>query len=742
MPNSYSQDQENKVLIQVIVILLFSLLIYGITIINQFVYDDTQYISQNYQVKKLANIPGIFKTTFPPNEPNIAYYRPITISSYALDYWLWRGSPMGFHLTNICIHTANAILLYFIILSFIPTTNIAFFTALFFTIHPVHTEAVAWISGRADLLSSFFSFSAMLLYIKFNKSNAHHKFLYLLSSVILFGLGFLSKEMSVVVLPIMVLYDFMKQASEKRSKILRNLFKNIPYYLPYIILFIALFYLRYKIIDSFAQTKEMDVFSPQDTFWNRFFTMGMVGIKYLQLAVFPSILTIVYEFPVIRSPFTFLKIIPTLLFIFVGILGVFLLLFRSRKYVISSENEEKPNKNEEKPNESLSISPYTLIGFGIVWLYIALLPVMNIIPVGEFLAERYLYFPSAGYCLGYVVLLWALSRKKVFHNIIHLTIIVLLLYFSVLLIYKNTVWYNNKTLWRYEVSLHPKSAKALNGYGIALTGEGRISEAIYSFKRAVSIDGRFYLAYNNLGVCYTQLKQYGEAEKSFKKSLSIYPNFIDAFINLGNVYIKAGKLEQAYYIFKGLENTYPDNSKVLLYMGYIYFKKSDFQKAEQIFNRVLQTSPDDYFALYYLGQIYKNKNDITKAKELFIKSEIANPEFSEVHFTLADIFANEKNHQKAINEYLLYLELDNKNAAAHYNLANELLLIKEANSAEKHYKYAIRLDPQLVGAYVNLGTLYVLENRKNMAQKQWEKALQLDPNNKNAKENLAKLLKR
>jgi len=735
MSNYFYQIQTKAITIHLVVLLSIVFFTYGITNRNKFVYDDNEYILDNYQVKKITNIPEIFKASFPPDEPNIAFYRPITIASYAIDYFIWQDNPAGFHFTNLLIHLANTFLVYAIILSIASLSGIAFIGALLFAIHPVHTEAVAWISGRADILSSLFSFLSILLYINFSRAKGKFKFIYLVFSVFSFGIGFLAKEMSIAILPIIILYDFIKPTAQKDNRKFISILINIKYYVIYAILFVALCYLRYSIIGGFASTSQLDVFTPQDNFLIRLFTMGKVGLKYLQLTIFPVILTIVYEFEIVRPPFTLIEIIPTILFLGIGILGIFLTFINSRN--CNSISEEYDGYQ----NRKLTIPSSALIGFGTLWFYISLLPVTNIVPVGEFLAERYLYFPSAGYCLITGILFFRITRKIRLKKTVTIIFLGFVLYLSALCVYKNLIWYDNKTLWSYESALHPKSAKAQNGYAMVLFEKGNVEESIKYFENAVSTDPNFYLAYNNLGIAFNRLKEYERAELCFKKTLEIYPDFIDAEINLGNLYIHTNNIEKAKSIFDQLAKKFPNNIKVLLHIGYMHYNEGDLKTAQQIFNKILEVSPENYYALYYLGQIYKSYNEINTAKEFFLKSKAANPNFPTVHLTLAEIFQNEKKHNNAIQEYKNYLRLKSDDALAHYNLANEYLAVNKFSPAERHYKMAIKLNSNLIKAYINLGTLCVIQGRQDEARQLWEKALELDPNNKNAKENLEKLKK-
>lgn len=159
--------------------------VYADTLRYEFVWDDEDLIQINPRIKSLDNFSAFFDI-----EPFYSnYYRPLLSLSLALDYRLWGLKPLGYHLSNLIFHLGSVLLIYFISLSLMSRFS-SFLVALLFGLHPIHTEAVTWISGRSDVLCSLFFLASILCFIHFAQTKAKRKRvgLYLLSCILFFFL--------------------------------------------------------------------------------------------------------------------------------------------------------------------------------------------------------------------------------------------------------------------------------------------------------------------------------------------------------------------------------------------------------------------------------------------------------------------------------------------------------------------------------------------------------------------------
>ena len=171
-------------------------LVYGNTLVNQFAMDDELYIMRNAQVTDPT-----LQRLFSPN-PVSAVFRPVAFATLALNWALGGAEPLGYHLLNLVLHAGATWLLYILLqelLGYFPEgKTVAFAAALLYAVHPIHTEAVAWAVGRAELLAAGFLFAGWILHLRDRP----------VASLACFALAMLSKESAVAFFPLVLLGDY------------------------------------------------------------------------------------------------------------------------------------------------------------------------------------------------------------------------------------------------------------------------------------------------------------------------------------------------------------------------------------------------------------------------------------------------------------------------------------------------------------------------------------------------------
>ena len=188
----------NKKSFLLFLILVTAILIYSPSFKNPFIWDDLHLIVNNSDIKSFGNLPSVFKTHLFKTTGYSNFYRPMQIVSFMFDYALWKLNPFGYHLTNLFFHLLNVMLVYFLVKRIFKNSDIGIIASLIFAVHPINTEAVTYISGRADPISGFFFLSAFLFYMRFRADN---KGILLALSVLFFGLSLLTKE-AVLIFPL------------------------------------------------------------------------------------------------------------------------------------------------------------------------------------------------------------------------------------------------------------------------------------------------------------------------------------------------------------------------------------------------------------------------------------------------------------------------------------------------------------------------------------------------------------
>ncbi|MDP3799934.1 MAG: hypothetical protein Q8Q90_00745, partial [bacterium] len=146
-----------------------SFLIFGNGISGEFVFDDATVVQNRPDIKDAGNFFNLFISPYHQNTPKSGLYRPFTMATYSLNHNIFGSSPVGFHIVNIVIHALNSFLVFWLINWLLKSRSVAYISSLLFLLHPIHTEAVTSIVGRAELLAFFWSLAVIYLLSKNKK---------------------------------------------------------------------------------------------------------------------------------------------------------------------------------------------------------------------------------------------------------------------------------------------------------------------------------------------------------------------------------------------------------------------------------------------------------------------------------------------------------------------------------------------------------------------------------------------
>lgn len=474
-------DKKGITLLAVILIISVGVGVYANSFNNKFVYDDEFLIEKNYLIKE----PSLSRELFTKNirygigkETNV--YRPLQMISYWADYRFWRLDPKGYHITNTLIHVLAALVLYFLIRLISRDQLISFLTALFFVCHPVHSEAVAYISGRADPMSALFILSSFYFYIRHKESNVT---IYYAFSLLMYTLALFSKESSLIFLFILLMYDYV--LNERTRKMRRQKFLKYP---PFVFLSIAYLILRINILAIPTATK----YYVPTTLAER--TPGIFSsiADYFRILIIPFNLHM--EYVMHLSPWFSIKTMT-------GIIIVVLSIIAASRYIKRSP----------------------LVSFSICWFFINFIPVSNIFALNAFMAEHWMYLPSIGFFLlvAYLIkpILSVNGRTKL---IAYPFLISALSFYSCMTIYQNGFWKTPIILYKRILEFSPYSSRVHNSLGAAYYYEGRYKEAEDEFRKAIEIKPTYADPHNNLGHIYLLLGQKDKARIFFEKAVILY----------------------------------------------------------------------------------------------------------------------------------------------------------------------------------------------------------------------------
>jgi protein O-mannosyl-transferase len=554
------------------IIVLLSLIIYANTLWNGFVYDDMDEIVNNQWVKQFNSI----------IEP-CHRYRITETSTFYLNYKLGGPAASGFHLTNLLFHVLVSVSVYFLAGLLLKNQLPAFLVGALFATHPVHTEAVSIISNRQELLTMLFLLLSLILYIKVRESESLGKtqrgriWIFFGLSLIFYFLATAAKEVAIILPLLIFLNDFYFLGNWKLG--IRS---SLKWYIPYLI--IAGLFVLFSISGprwhfSYPGLNVVSLghsLSAGRSYASILITQLRGFSEYLRLLFYPGRLSADYYFPIYQS-----IIKPNILF------AIFLLV-SSLVFTVTLFKRHK------------------IISYGLAWFLINLLPVANILPKTFFVAERYLYIPSFGFCLaiGFVFGQMIIRKPLRIPGIILFGLVIML--YSVRTMVRNTDLKSELTLWSKTLMVNPMSVPAHANLGAALLSLGRFEESINESKKAVELNPSYTKPYYNLGIALLKLERYLEAIDNISSVIRSDPKSYESHIALGSAHQKLGNHSEAIKEFK-IALTFNGDANLHQALGISYRETSEYDEAIEEFRRAIAINPNLGEAHNDLGVEYGRK---------------------------------------------------------------------------------------------------------------------------------------
>ncbi len=502
--------------------LVMVLLIFGGILKNNFVFDDHRLVKSNPVIRTLNPMTHLSSPFWSRWEKISQYYRPLVTWSLALDYALHGAKPWGFHLTNLLLHAINVFLL-FLLLREIGGILIASIGAVFFAIHPVQVESIAFIMGRTDLLSVLFLLLTTWLYARISDWSGRGKSLLLILSLITFSCALLSKELAVTFPALALAVDMARSGDGSKpiiwQKGLRRFLRWIPIYLVIILIYLAI---RYSVIGELLRTSAVEANSWRNPMLEaalgvRLMTAGVVAFRYLALVVFPHHLSIDYHYDVIqlvRSPAS-----PAFLFSLLT-----LVLFGSVVLILARRK------------------PVCL--FGVISLFGTYLLMSHLFfPAPLIMAERVLYLPMAGLSAVFAAIMVKLAEiimpiPRRMLAAASVMVIIVAIPLAIRSALRVSDWRDDLTLFRATVEVAPRSTMAWNNLGVQQMNRGDYEEAIQSFQHAVGIYPGYIAAWVNQAMALRNDGKLAASEKLLRKMIREFPKEVDIQVMLIEILTK------------------------------------------------------------------------------------------------------------------------------------------------------------------------------------------------------------
>ncbi len=647
-PPIYASAKANRYF--VLFLFVWAAILYGNTVLNKYSVDD-EFVTNNPQVAKgLKALPEIFSTFYVNQQgnvgSNVSDYRPIVKATYALEYQLWGQKPGVSHGINMLIYWLLSVFLFFLLKRLLKDYNILFpfLITLVFMSHPVHTEVVASLKNRDEMLSFLCGIGAMWFILDYADTR---KFRYLVYAFMVFVIGFLCKTS---IVPFLALYPlvlwFFTDFPPK---------KYVPVVLIIAVAALAAMYVpRFFLphVDRVNHYIENPLYFEKGL-WIRLGTGFSALLFYLRILIYPHPLLFYYGFDMI--PVVGMGSIMALLSFAIHA-GLFI-------YAI------------------LKLRSKDILSFAILWYLISISMYSNIVALAVgIVAERFVFTASLGFSMALVFIIFRIFRTNPKSLTIEIdsrmkilaVVILLLIPSTVLTITRNRQWRNLFTLYQSDIKYLERSVMANIQYGGYLMRSvytdsnflqyGTVNEfkqqvIISHFRQALKIYPDNYQALNDLGTVYLFMTSKPDSAIYFlKKATDLDPGLQPAWVNLGMAYRKMAEYDKAIECYTHLLQVNPNNLKAIFALADVYNDMGDFNRALKMNEDVMKVYPQLEMPYINIGNYYILKADTAMAVNYWEQAAAKNPS-AELCYQLA---------------FMYKVHGDQKKAAYYNNLADEL----------------------------------------------------------------------
>lgn len=493
-----------------------SLAVYANSIPNGFALDDLVVVRDNPQLVD-PDWTGLFARPYWPVAEPSGYYRPVTVVSLALNRVLTGAGPAGFHTVNTLLHALASLLVWFWARGLGMRRPTALLAAALFAVHPIHTEAVANISGRSDLLSAAFVLLAWLAHARARKAEPPRpRIAWITAAVLAYFAATLSKENAVLAPALFLFDDLLRRRETGRTLVWAA-------YGGYAVSLAANLALRARALGGLrgaANALFLDNPVLDAPAGERIATGLWAQVRHLALFVWPVPLSSDYSYAavaIVRG------LADPRLWAGLALLGVTVAL------VAWGWRRDRT------------------VALAVAVTAVFLLPASNLLfPAGGLVAERLLYLPSAGLCLlaGHLAAA-GMARGGGTKTALVAVSVAVLLALSARTVVRNPDWKDNASLALHDVAVQPRSAKLQAGAALVLHERGDLAGAERHYREAVGIWPEYAQMHNNLGVLLEETGRIEEAVESYRRASALAPHNPAPYKALAPLLLQLGRVDEA-----------------------------------------------------------------------------------------------------------------------------------------------------------------------------------------------------
>ncbi len=642
-------------------LLVITTLAYLTSLGGAFVYDDFDYVVTNpVVVQQPTDLRAIFTTSYPSNHPEQKLYRPLVTLSYVVDRAVWGipnppgARPNRFHITNLLWHCAVVLALFVLgqrLSGAAGTGSVNVSTVLgaaLFAVHPLTTESVVWVVGRAEVMAACFSLVSLIGYVGWLRTK-FRPWPWLALTGVGYALAVLCKENAFVLPALAALiqwrYRLGSDATRKQSVLVWAGFAIV-----------AFTYLGWRQYLFTGITMQEQAYAGITGTATRVLVASKVLMRYLLLVFVPYRQSVFHD---VRVEYAIGGSCLSFLLVATG-----WLVWRRRKF----------------PN----------VCFGWLWFFIALLPVSNLVfPIGAVMAERFLYVPLIGWALALMSALESSVGK--FSRWLTMVLLVVLAHNAVRTAWRGLDWRDERQLWASAAQVYPDSFIVQAQLGLACASVSDRVDAQRHLTRALELMQSQPVAYREkfeprirealrtltsagqIPVPSPELEsihkiarenRLDEAAGKYAAYLDAHPGDIGAQRALVDCYLRLRTFEDAARVLRSLIARDPQNALYHAKLGFALSHLGETETARREYNAALALTPDDALTWANLGSLEMREQNLDDATMCFEHAVNIQPRVDEFRLNLAVCYFQQGRTQRAREQAAAILQHDPANTEA------------------------------------------------------------------------------
>ncbi|MFM7078852.1 MAG: tetratricopeptide repeat protein [Bacteroidota bacterium] len=671
---------KRHVLLAALIAAISAFAVYANTIGHSYTVDDDTVMAKNSITKGgLDSLSTVFSTSYRAGfwDRAESLYRPLSVAMFTVEWHFFPENPMPGHLINVILFSLTVFLLMLLLAAFLNRLPliVPFAATMIFAVHPIHTEVVANIKSRDEILCLLFCLISLWQYHRYLIDSKTWRIGLALAA---FMLAMLSKENAITFLVVFPLWDYFTGRWDMKPSLIRSS--------GFVLVVGSYLLVRKSILGDIDNVDAIQLINNSligsKTNVDQFATAIAILGKYIYLLLIPHPLSFDYSFnqiplSTLSSPEFWIAF-----FVLSGMAVYSLFQFKNR-------------------------NP---ISFGFLFFMATVSVASNIfILIESTMAERFVYMPSVGFVLAGTLVLAKFTNSEKLEEVsafgdhfkqnrpFLIIIAVIVSAYAVKTIDRNGDWKDNFTLLSKDVKTSPNSARIRYAFGSALLFEKAlktddpiaksrfIEQSVVQLERGVGILPDYAEAWKHLGIANKERENFPAAVAAFEKARSYKPfDAADIYATSGLCYGKIGKYDLAFADLRKALSMSPNDPESMNNMGLYMFESGAVDSSLIYFDQAIAMKKDFYQAYYNKGNTHAKKGDYNEAIRLYAIALQIKPNSIDAIMNTGNCYAALNNYRTALDYFKQVEAIDPNNRNVIINLGITYNMLGDQQNAAKY----------------------------------------------------------